>query len=132
MIKNVYYSVYPCNIGQWYTSDSVKKKKEKHSLKQIYLINCICFPTSQLVRTLVRTWIWFSPESVAPSCPSCFIFFSSPNHFITITLYDLLFYSIYLNASTSDISPCWALGLRFTFKSHLRYVCQEEGGWEKK
>ena len=130
MIKNLYYSVYPCNIDQQYTSDSVKK--EKHSLKQIYLINCISFPTNQLVRTLVRTWIWFSPESVAPSCPSCFIFFSSPNHFITITLHALLFYSIYLNASTSEIPPCSALGLRFTFKSHLRYVYQEEGGWQKK
>lgn len=55
MIKNLYYSVYACNIDQKYTSDSVKKKKEKHSLKQIYLINCICFPMSQLVRTLAWT-----------------------------------------------------------------------------
>ena len=132
MIKNLYYSVYACHIDQKYTSDSVKKKKEKHSLKQIYLINCICFPTSQLVRTLVWTWIWFSLESMAPSCPSCFIFFSSPNHFITITLPALLFYSIYLNASTSEIPPCSAVGLRCTFKSHLRYICQEERGWQKK
>lgn len=91
MIKNLYYFVYCYNIQQQGTSDSAKKKTFiiANLFNKLYL-----FSNESASKSISVDMIWFSLESMASSCPSCFIFFSSPNHFITITLHALLSYCL--------------------------------------
>jgi len=78
MIKNLYYSVYPCNIDQQYTSDSVKKEKRKTFIEANLSNKLYLFSNESASKNISKDMNLIFPRVCGSILPQLF-------HFLLIT-----------------------------------------------